>query len=166
LRSLFERPSSTLVRSSYPHARTATVDPALSGTAGQISGRVTSAATNGGIEGIGVCAYDESEEFLEEEEEGFGAYCGTVGAGGNYVIAGLPAGEYIVEFFSTPDSELDYITQFYNEQATFFEAEPISVDAGGTHAGVDARLHLGGEIKGTVTSATSKQPVDGIEVCH
>jgi len=135
--------------------------PALSSAvrsgSGQISGTVTAAATKAAIDGIEVCAFLEESPLFES--------CTTTNASGEYTLSALEAGEYMIGFFSPPESGLDFVTQFYDEKATSFEAEPVSVGEGGMTTGVNARLHVGGAIKGVVTSAATAMPVGEIEVC-
>lgn len=64
---------------------------ALAAEEGRITGTVTDAATQVGIEGLQVCAGLRSELF--------GNYCANTGLNGEYAISQVPAGAYVVEFF-------------------------------------------------------------------
>lgn len=99
------------------------------------------------------------------EEPPFTFACTTTEARGEYTLTGLPKGEYIVEFFSPENSELNYIAQYYDERPSFEEAELVPLGTGATVTGIDARLKVGGEIAGTVTFAATKDALKGIEVC-
>jgi Cellulase (glycosyl hydrolase family 5)/PKD domain/IPT/TIG domain/Carboxypeptidase regulatory-like domain/Putative Ig domain len=129
--------------------------PALvpGGTA-QIKGRVTSATTSKPVEGIEVCAYNEV------------AYqCTSTDATGEYDITGLDAGEYTVDFAVPFEVDANYLTQYYKDKSSYVEATPVVVGAGATVNGINAALVEGGQITGTVTDASSKAPIEGIEVC-
>jgi hypothetical protein len=126
--------------------------------AGEITGEVTSEASGQGIEVIEVIVY----------EAGAGgrivASAQTRG-GGDYTVAGLPAGEYTVEFYADePGSNgKNYATQYYSDQSSRSTAQPIKVTEGETRSGIDATLQSGGQISGTVTNAQA-EPVGGVEV--
>jgi hypothetical protein len=142
--------------SSRRHARASAASPAASGASGSISGEVTSAATSSAIAGIEVCAVREVP---------FSESCVLTNPSGEYTVSGLEPDEYVVVFFAPEGSGLNFITQFYEDEATFYEANPVSVTAGATRTGIDAQLVKGGEISGTVTSAASKKPLDDVDVC-
>lgn len=131
---------------------------------GQIAGSVTSASTGSPIEGIEVCAYSEAEEE-GGTGPGFFLECATTKVHGEYMITGLPSGEYVVEFAAPFESELDYITQYYDDKSSLSEANMVSLSAGDGKAGIDAELEEGGQIAGAVTSAATGEPIQGIEVC-
>jgi carboxypeptidase family protein len=99
---------------------------------GEIKGRVTNVATNAAIEGIFVCAFTAGSE---REIEG----CATTGANGEYTIAGLPEGQYTVGF----NGGTNYITQYYNDQYVFSEAQPIAVAVKSVVPGIDAAMERG-----------------------
>lgn len=124
---------------------------------GRIIGRVVNGSDKA-IAGIEVCAL---EWFL-----GFYERCTTTNASGNYALVGLATGEYGVEFSSPPKSGLNYVTQFWDEEATFFEADAVSVTAGETTPEeIDATMQPGGEMTGKVISAATKKGLEGIQVC-
>ncbi len=139
---------------------------------GKITGKVTSAASEAPIAGIEVCAFPktsgegpgggETEEEGTEEEL---AQCPTTAANGEYTIAGLASGEYIVGFGSPFMGELNYVTQFYNGKSAYAEAQPVTVTAGGTVSGIDAKLAEGGRIAGRVTDASTGAAIERAIVC-
>jgi hypothetical protein len=101
--------------------------------AGRISGRVTSAATGGGLGGVQVRLEDlsgtgEEEHFTTTEAEGY------------YTVADLPPGEYEVEFAP------NFGTGFQSQSTTTTLGE-------GETKNVSAALKEGGKIAGTVTDA-------------
>lgn len=123
---------------------------------GSISGKVTASATDAAIAGIEVCAYENEEPFAET--------CGTTNAAGEYTLAGLEPGEYIVVFFAPFESQLNYLTQFYDGKSSESEAESVPVTAGEAVSGIDASLHAGARITGLVVNGSDKA-VAGIDVC-
>jgi hypothetical protein len=140
---------------------------------GKITGKVINAATEAPIAGIEVCAFVKSGGGGPVETGGSGEgsgeeelfQCPTTAANGEYTISGLPSGEYIVGFGAPFMSELNYITQFYNGKSTFTEATPVSVAAGGTASGIDAKLAEGGRIAGKVSDASTGAAISGGLVC-
>jgi hypothetical protein len=126
-------------------------------TGGQIAGKVT-AAGGGALPKVEACAEQTSGEHLFT--------CGTTNASGEYTIAGLQSGSYVVIFFAL---EAGFLIQFYNGKATFKEAEPVSVTAPNTTSGINAVMQTvltepRGQIKGTVTNASS-EGLEKITVC-
>jgi hypothetical protein len=134
--------------------------PATEGD-GQITGRVIDASTQAPIAGIEVCALAQANEPNESEET-----CENTGATGEYTIPGLAIGEYVVSF-GVPFSnrQLNYVTQYYDGKASPSEANPVSVTAGNTISGIDAKLAEGGRIEGRVTDASSGSPLGAGGVC-
>lgn len=132
---------------------------ALAAEAGTIAGTVTSASSHDPIPGIEACAYGPGDEESAEET------CVTTSASGEYTLAGLAAGAYVVEFTVPFNSTLDYVTQYYEGKAGYAEATPVNVVAGATASDIDAQLVEGGRITGRVTSATTGTPIEGALVC-
>lgn len=122
---------------------------------GQISGRVTSAATHSALAGIFVCA--------SRGDEGLSGGCTETNSNGEYTIEGLGSGSYVVEFFPVFE-EGDYLGQYYSGKASESEANRVSVTQGSMTANINAELQPGGEISGRVTD-TSAHPLEKIEVC-
>ncbi|HEY3970286.1 MAG TPA: carboxypeptidase-like regulatory domain-containing protein [Solirubrobacteraceae bacterium] len=125
---------------------------------GQISGRVTAAATHAPITEAFVCVDDTTIKYDK---------CALTNANGEYAAAGLPSGSYTVEFSSFFE-ETAYLTQYYNGKSSAGEAQPVGVTAGTTVTGVNAELqsaNQGGQITGTVTKSGGAQEIAGIEVC-
>jgi hypothetical protein len=131
---------------------------AVTATTGEITGRVVDAVTNEAISGIEVCAFDFSGPAPGEG-------CTTTDAAGEYAVAALPEGQYLVEFFSPVEGTLNYAPQFYDEKASAAEANLVAVTPGQISSGVNARLKEGGRVSGLVVAAATKQPVAGVEVC-
>ena len=123
---------------------------------GEIAGRATAAATQAAISGLEVCAWAVSGE---------GGNCILTDATGAYTVPGLGNGSYRVIFSSPSESPLNYVTQYYNNKASEFEADPVAVKVGGVTPGIDATMQLGGTISGVVTSAPSKAALTHMQVC-
>ncbi|NPV60687.1 MAG: hypothetical protein HPY75_13650 [Actinobacteria bacterium] len=121
---------------------------------GKISGRVTSASEPDGVDDVEVVVYD-----LE-----FNDVCFTYtdwGNNGYYETFTLPAGQYKVQF--QPQMG-EYVIEWFNNQRSFEDADPVTVNAGETITGIDAFLEVGGKIKGRVTSASEPDGVDNVYV--
>ena len=138
------------------------IDHAIASGGGQIAGTVTSELA-APIEGIGVTVFGASEA-----NSGFYGST-TTNADGEYILSGLPGGEYKVEFSTLHGGGVDYATQYYNGTESFPQAEAVTVTAGETTGEVNAELQpqslqTPGQITGTVTSAVTKAPLEGAEV--
>jgi 5-hydroxyisourate hydrolase-like protein (transthyretin family) len=131
-------------------ATTSGIDAALV-SGGQITGKVTNAAGGAAMANVEVDLYDSSEDFLAST---------TSAADGTYSFSGLVGGTYEVGF--TPSG--NFSPQFYNGKATLDGADPVSVTTGKTTSGINGALSAGGQISGTVTSAASHDPLQGVEV--
>ncbi len=131
------------------------ISPALGGAGSQISGKVTSAATETAIAGIEVCAWGAEETLLPP--------CAITGADGEYTISGLEPGTYIVEFDGSVETKLGYARQYYNDETSESKANPVEVGEAPV-SGINAALQPGGEVTGTVTN-TKEEPLQKVEVC-
>jgi hypothetical protein len=121
---------------------------------GTIEGTVTEASGGAPVEEVEVCAWD----FVNEGYAG----CTYTDFDGSYALKALPAGEYQIEFWPWEGNLLD---QLYDHKYDWSEADVVSVEAGEVVSGIDAELDAGGEISGTVYSAASGDPLEGIYVC-
>jgi len=130
---------------------------------GKIAGQVTSASGGAPIEGIEVCAESASDKGS--------ANCAHTDPTGEYTISSLREGSYKVRFYGAEAcgengcTQQNFITQYYEDEASFSGAEGVSVTGTGTTSGIDARMVEGGMITGKVTSASGGAPIEGIEVC-
>ncbi len=76
----------------------------------------------------------------------YAATSGYTGADGNFVINGLAAGTYTLEYAAYPLSNA--INEFWNDKPSLELADTFPVGAGLTVAGKDAVLALGGQVSG------------------
>ncbi len=117
----------------------------------RFSGQVT-AEGGGPLQSIEVVVYDSDGRQVARA---------TTDASGNYTTRpGLPSGSYRIEFRSGSG----YLGSFYNGKPSLAEAEPLVATAPTVVSGVNAVLARGGEIRGTVTDATTGLPLSGIYV--
>jgi hypothetical protein len=116
------------------------VPAGASAATGVISGQITDETTGQGIDGICAQIFDSA---------GNGAGGGQPDSQGNYSFGGLSTGSYKAEFF--PCADANYVTEFFNNKATYDAADPVSVTDGQTTT-VNAALAHGGMITGTVTN--------------
>lgn len=137
------------------------------GAFGGIAGKVTEASSLAPIQGIEVCVITTNYELLGEEASEYehAEGCDQTGAGGEYKILGLNPESFIVEFFVSPPSKLNYIAQVYDDKLEWSEASPVPVAAESTTSGIDAELSPGAEIAGTVTDAATGAPIGEAGAC-
>ncbi len=83
-------------------------------------------------------------------------------ATGAYSIPAVAAGTYVVKFVGCPSPY--WVYQYYNDQYSTASANPVTVTAGVTTAGINAQLVLGGQITGSVTD-NSSPPVPLANMC-
>ncbi|MDQ1355380.1 MAG: hypothetical protein QG657_5690, partial [Acidobacteriota bacterium] len=118
---------------------------------GAISGTITDSSGNP-IDLAGVSIYDMNNQYIA----GAGA-----NSSGYYLTTTLPAGNYKILFI--PPYGGVYLSQWYNNKATFADANAIPVTEGQTTPGVDAQLLTGGSVTGTVTDI-SDNPIQNVNV--
>jgi Carboxypeptidase regulatory-like domain len=123
---------------------------------GHVSGTVASAATGEPLSGVKVCAANVN---------GDGPWgCDVTGAGGRYESSVYETGSYYVSFDAPSGSS--YIARtYYGGKYSERESQAVSITIGQTTSDIDAALLEGGRIAGRVTSASTKQPVEAVEVC-
>jgi hypothetical protein len=119
-------------------------------------------AVAGTVEGtvLPLSAAQEVEVCLAEAPP---ELCVAPKADGSYVFPGFKEpGSVKFEFVPTYRSRL--LTQFYDHKGNLAEADFVSVGEG-TVKGIDADLIEGGVITGTVTAASTGNPLSEVEVC-
>jgi len=146
---------------------------AMASATGQITGTVTNAVTNVPISHIVACVREAGGSRKEE--------CGESRESGEYEITGVPPGQYKALFYPVGLAYYDYyavgqyvsqydvsqyLSQYYPGVPVWSEqAQPVSVVGGAVTSGINARMHEGGWVAGTVTAAGSGAPLEGVEVC-
>lgn len=121
-------------------------------THGQISGTVADSRTAAPLGGICVQAYNSSGGVVSSTQTDLS---------GAYTLSGVPAGPAEVGF-STGCGADDYLAQYYDDQPSLASADPVSVTAGATTAGINATMVQGGQIKGRVIARVTRAPLAGI----
>jgi len=124
--------------------------------AGHITGRVTSDGVSG-IEGVWVGAgpFDPNTGNYEHI-----AWAQT-DAEGYYDLAGMPAGEFRVQFW---DETGTWRQEYYDNVGDSLDATDITVAEGATVPNINAELEAASHIRGTVTGAGGAGPLSGVSV--
>lgn len=138
-----------------PGAAVTGIDAALEKGA-QISGSVSDESDQP-LQNVQVCAepIGQRNEFSN---------CSSTGPDGTYTIHRVRTGSYKVRF--TPFHWMgNYLEQFYDDQPSRQLATVVDLAAPSVRTGVDATLHPGGRISGTVTAADTTSPLTQAEVC-
>jgi len=83
-------------------------------------------------------------------------------ATGHYAIKGLGSGGYTVQFQAPQGTNL--APQYYDQKDSSTGAAVVAATVGQTISGIDAKLHTGARVSGTVTDAVSHQPLGNVDV--
>ena len=120
---------------------------------GSVSGTVT-AEGGGPLENICVDLYENSfggyEDYVETDSSG------------RYSFEAVPPGEYVVAFYDFCDEEVNYADEWYDNAATYEDADPITVSPLDDVEGIDAALSTGGVVTGRVLDANTRQPLKDV----
>lgn len=135
-------------------AATTGIDAALEKGA-RITGTVTDESGEP-VSGVTICAE------LPKPRRNFGP-CGSSGEDGTYTIYRVPSGKYRVGFFPGPTG--NYLSQYYDDQPTRKLAGTIEASAPGTVPNIDAVMHPGGQIEGTVSDEETAAPIANAYAC-
>ena len=113
-----------------------------------ISGTVAAFETQSAIDNVRVFA---------EDVEGMVSGMATTDSHGNYIVTGLPAGNYYVRVFNTGE----YVSEIYGGGACLpwcevVKGDSITVETGGVVSGIDFDLVKGGVITGVVDAVDGK----------
>jgi Carboxypeptidase regulatory-like domain len=123
------------------------LSPAAAAKTGQISGVVTGKGKK--LRGMCVVA------FPPNGGQGYGA---TTGKHGTYTIGHVRAGSYNVIFAPWLCQKGNWLQQVYRgHNGLFVSGDVVKVTGGKTTKGIDAKLRLGGEISGTVSTKSGRK---------
>ncbi len=129
-----------------------------------VNAQLTKGATISGTvqaEGVGLAGAEVVVFPVGSGEPSFFGFA-TSKAGGAYSVVGVPPGEYTVEF--APARGENFVPQVYDDKETSAQATPVPVVGEAAVANIDANLHVGAQISGTVTDAATHQPVANVFV--
>ena len=129
---------------------TSDIDAALA-LGGSIQGNVTEDGTGAELSGICVTVYDTSYGWVASGETD----------SGDYSVTGLRTGDYKVHLWDC-DCPAFYISEWYNNETGFADADQVPVTEGSVTDEIDAALALGGCIEGTVTDESTGGPLSDI----
>jgi 5-hydroxyisourate hydrolase-like protein (transthyretin family) len=122
------------------------INATLDEVPGNLSGTVTDASTHAGLGSIEVELLNSSGTEIDNTQ---------TADNGTYTFNAEPPGNDIVEF-APGSAGADFVTQFYNGQASQGAANLVAIHGGQTAAGIDAALTpASGHVTGTVTDTTS-----------
>jgi len=132
------------------------IDAAMSAST-SISGTVSEAMSGADIGNMCVWVYPVSGGQPEKA---------TTALDGVYMISGIAAGSYNVEFYTYPCGGRNYVTQWFNGAPTGASsvsgALAVSTSVVSPAAGINAELALAASIAGTVTAAVGGSDVAGV----
>jgi hypothetical protein len=129
--------------------------PAMAAT-GTIEGTVTDdTLSHTPISGTQVCAWGVP---LTVEET-----CASTDGDGHYSLGTGASGDYRVAFRPPAGQNLTF--QYYDDAEKFSDSDLVPLEDGETASGIDAELHEGGTITGTVIEAGTESPIAGLPVC-
>jgi molybdopterin-binding protein len=129
-------------------ASQASANEAASSHGGHISGTVT---TESGRPLPGMCV------LLHTNKSGI-QFLSVTNKAGKYVSTALPAGRYTVDFSTLCGTNNgNWLGQYYKNAAAEKDAKKITVTRGHTTSGIDAVMHPGAVVTGTVTNTSGKK---------
>jgi hypothetical protein len=133
---------------------TSGVDAAMA-RGGIVSGTVTAATGGADLGGIDVDVYST---------EGGVVGSTTTATNGTYAVGGLIAGTYSVGFAPPGGGTMNYLSQYYDNEASLSRATSIYVTPGTTKTGINAALQSAGQVTGVVTDAKTQAPIQNAYV--
>ncbi len=121
----------------------------------------TTATISGHVTDNGSPAQDLSNICVQADGDNGGFGFAQTDANGQYTISNLDPDTYRVQF-SDCSGNNDFSPQYYNNKQTFETADKITLAAGGSKTGVNAKLAKAGKISGTVTDKENGAKLAGI----
>ena len=107
----------------------------------------------------------EAQACVVESAEDLGGRCGQTNVDGEYEIAGLYPGSYVVRFWASGQQQHELASEYFEDVLGFGEAEPVTVTGTAVTEHIDAHLIPGGTMEGTVVDAFDGTPIAGVEIC-
>ncbi len=135
------------------------VDATLDGGA-SIRGKVTALGSDEALDDIDVVVYRLNTSSQDWEHFWTGAWLST-GANGYYIVTGLPAGKYALEF---RDGSRVHASRFYSSNPSVEPASSIEVGAGLAVLDIDVALEPGAAIRGFVHGEDGITPLPNVHV--
>jgi hypothetical protein len=134
-------------------ATTPNIDAVLE-VGGLITGTVTAEEDGSPLENINIYVYTLDGAYVNS---------GYTDSSGQYTINSLGAGNYLIEFVQH-GTDAAYLSEWYNNQATQDEADPVVVSPPEVTPNINAALEKGGGISGAVTAQGSGDPLQNVNV--
>lgn len=122
---------------------------------GGISGTVIASDTDDPLAAVTVTARLAGSDFAQSVE---------TDVYGQYMIGGLPAGQYQVQFEPDPADRAIYLSEYYDDRAGSSVAKLVQVNTGAVTPNIDAVLDLGGTVSGIVTGADTSSGLSDVFV--
>lgn len=123
-------------------------------TGRSITGTVSANGTP--LDAVDLDVYAENGEFLD-------GYPGITAANGMFEIGALPPGTYFLKADPNPDLGQFYIDAYYGGGQDKLTSTPIVITTTSV-SGINFDLQPGGTIQGTISDASTGQPLDGIDL--
>ncbi|MFC1779061.1 carboxypeptidase regulatory-like domain-containing protein [Thermodesulfobacteriota bacterium] len=119
---------------------------------GSVSGTVVDEATGQPIPSV----------WVNVSTDIWGGISTMTDAFGEYLIGGLPAGEYKVVAY---DYNYNYAVEYYDNATNRENATPVTVTSGADTPNINLSLNAAGSISGTVVDSTVVLPIENAQVC-
>lgn len=118
-------------------------------------------------DGSPISGQSASTYVVQNADSGHSISCQVTAAnvGGEYTIVALSSGSYKVSFGTGSEVGLNYLPQYYANQASLSAATAVAVTAPNAVGNIDAALQAGGGISGKVTAAVGGAALAKVEVC-
>jgi Carboxypeptidase regulatory-like domain/Bacterial Ig-like domain len=143
-----------------------TADPVAATAGSSVTGIDAELTTGGSVSGtllgsdglakVGACVYVTTTGSQPT------FYPGSTDANGDYLVDGLPGGDYKIQFDPSCSPANVDLGEWYDNKSDMESADLVNVASGATTSGIDAQLAEGATISGTVIDASTTDPVAGI----
>lgn len=89
---------------------------------------------------------------------------GNANSEGHYQIQGLFPGTYRLGFEVGNNMSGNYLGEYYDNKANYWEATPLVIDSANIYPNINARLKHGGKISGKVSASDTQQGLANVRV--